>query len=80
MPEPQAIVATITGADLLERLDRLGRDIDGIGRKIDALPQKVDDHETRLRTVERRMWLASGGAAFGGVMFGWLLQILGHFA
>jgi len=76
-PQP-AIVATISGADLLDRLDRLSRDFSDMSRKLDDVPRQVHDHESRLRAVERRLWLASGAAGFGGVVTGWLLQIAGH--
>lgn len=32
------------------------------------------DHETRLRMIERRVWVASGMAAILGATGGWLFQ------
>ena len=34
------------------------------------------DHETRLRLIERRVWVASGMAAVLGAAGGWLIQAL----
>jgi hypothetical protein len=37
-----------------------------IKSKIDAFLSRTDDHETRLRSLERRVWIASGAAAVVG--------------
>lgn len=78
--QPTPVIATVTGADLLARLDKLSSDIDGIGRKIDDLPRQVHDHESRIRALERRLWMASGAAAVAGTLIGWLLKVAGTIA
>lgn len=35
----------------------------------------VDDHESRLRTVEQRVWIASGAAAMLGTIGGYLWSL-----
>lgn len=52
--------------DLLVRIDT----------KLDVALKQQADHETRIRRIERNMWLALGAAAVGG---GTLSQLLGHF-
>lgn len=42
-----------------EVVDRLAR----IETKLDAALKTKDDHETRLRSVERKQWLYAGGVA-----------------
>lgn len=34
------------------------------------------DHETRLRMIERRVWVASGVASVIGALGGWLIQAM----
>ncbi|QWY81843.1 membrane protein [Microbacterium phage Honk] len=37
--------------------------------KLDAVLTRGDDHETRIRSLERKVWLAAGAAAvMGGVV------------
>lgn len=51
-----------------------------IGTKLDLLIQRVDplltDHETRLRKLEQKVWVASGAALAGGGALGSLLAHL----
>lgn len=54
-----------------------------MGTKLDLLIQRIDpvitDHETRLRKLEQKVWIASGIAMAGGtVLGGGLAQILGQ--
>lgn len=55
-----------------EVLDRLTR----IETKLDVANGRVDDHETRLRKLERAVWLAAGFATAGGGVLGTLAQRL----
>lgn len=45
--------------DMQDVVDRLAR----IETKVDALSARRDDHETRVRWLERKYWLAAGGGA-----------------
>lgn len=79
MTTPQApALATITGADLLDRLDRLSRDFADMSRKLDDIPRQVHDHESRIRALERRLWMAAGAAAVAGTFIGWVMQQMGR--
>lgn len=53
-----------------EVLDRLVR----IETKLDLSISRVDDHETRLRRLERVMWIAAGAAATGGGIVGAIIR------
>lgn len=48
-----------------------------MGTKLDLLIQRIDpvitDHETRLRRLEAKVWIASGAALAGGGVLGALL-------
>jgi hypothetical protein len=37
-----------------------------VDRKLDPIPRAVADHETRIRALERHMWLWLGAASVGG--------------
>jgi hypothetical protein len=57
-----------------EVLDRLV----SIETKLDLSIGRVDDHETRLRRLERTVWIAAGVAAAGGGAVGAVArQIMG---
>lgn len=43
--------------------------------KVSHVPETLDDHETRLRTVEKYLWLWLGSAAVAG---GAVSQVGGH--
>lgn len=53
-------------ASILERLAR-------IETKLDVWHTTHADHETRIRSLERKIWLAMGAAAVGG---GTLAQVV----
>jgi hypothetical protein len=53
--------------EVLERLVR-------IEVKLDTQLTRADDHETRIRRMERALWLASGGAAAAGGVLGTIAQ------
>lgn len=52
--DPAAVVATISGKDLLDRLDALSTSFTELSRKLDDIPTHVADHEARIRVVEAR--------------------------
>lgn len=49
-----------------EVLDRLI----SIELKLDAVINRGDDHETRIRRLERAVWIAAGAAMAGGGVLG----------
>lgn len=42
-------------------------------KKLDPLPAQAQDHETRLRALERNLWLAVGAASIGGGALGQII-------
>lgn len=42
----------------------------------DRLEERVTDHEARIRTLEQKVWAASGAAALMGALMGTLANIL----
>lgn len=75
--EDQVTIATVSGKDLLDRLDSLSTNFRDFTQKLDDVPTKVADHEIRLRTIEGRhfvSWPALGvvmtsvSAGFGAVL------------
>lgn len=54
-------------AEVLERLTR-------IEVKLDTAIARGDDHETRIRRLERIVWIAAGAAATGGGLVGAIIQ------
>jgi hypothetical protein len=55
---------------IVERLARLET-------KLDLHLTKVGDHESRIRRLERALWLAAGAAMVGGGALGTVLGRLG---
>lgn len=53
-----------------EVLTRLAR----IETKLDVAIGRVDDHETRIRRLERAVWVAAGAAATGGGIVGAIIR------
>lgn len=47
-----------------------------IETKLDLANASATDHETRIRRLERSMWLAAGAAAAGGGLIGQLIAPL----
>jgi len=68
-PEGPAIVTVREVYDLVlqvkERLD---------AQNVAAMQKDIDDHETRLRSMERWIWRASGMAAIGGAGISYVLD------
>lgn len=48
-----------------------------IETKIDLFLLRSDDHETRLRALERKVWVAAGAATALGGAAGTVAQMLG---
>ena len=83
--QPTGLVFTISGADLLERFDKLTEKVGELAAKFDSVPHRLDDlsgdvrdHETRLRGLERRLWMMAGGATVVAALISWALQQMGH--
>lgn len=81
MPIPDGS-AVITPNQQYAELQALRRSVDALVSTVDPalsdLRADVLDHETRLRSVERKVWMAAGfAAAVGGVGGGLLSKLLG---
>lgn len=57
-PAPDQFVV-ITNREVYEAVVELGR-------KLDPLPATLTDHETRIRSLERKVWGAAGVAGVAG--------------
>jgi len=57
----------IASHEVLERLTR-------IEVKLDTAINRTDDHESRLRRLERAVWVATGAAAIAGGAIGEVLR------
>lgn len=44
----------------------------------DRLEGRVTDHEARLRTLEQKVWAASGAAALMGATMGTIINLIMH--
>ena len=62
-------------------LVRLGKAVDKLTENLDpallVIRGKLDDHESRIRSVERRIWLAMGATSTISVMGAYLVT---HFS
>lgn len=47
-------------------LDAIYATVLGIDKKVDPIPAAIRDHETRIRALERHVWLWLGAASVGG--------------
>ncbi len=45
-------------------------------REMRPLPARIEDHETRIRSLERKVWAAAGAAAAAGGVLGTIAQQL----
>ncbi len=59
-PQPTAVVATISGKDLLDKFDQLTASVYELGRKLDDVPAHVADLEDRMRQQEARRCVTWG--------------------
>lgn len=79
MTASEPILATITGKDLLDKLDGVTQAVTDLALKISPLPAAVADHEGRLRRLEYRQWFAAGVAAcVASGTTGAILSVMGH--
>lgn len=76
-PQPVPVVATISGKDLLDKFDSLTASVNQLATKLDDVPSKVADHESRIRALERKVFLATGGAGVLGAIVGYAVQLIG---
>lgn len=51
-------------------------DVKGLKETLAPVPARVEDHETRIRGLEKRVWVALGGAIAGGGAAGSIAQII----
>jgi hypothetical protein len=63
-PTGAAVIATVTGRDLLDELGALRESVTTLTATVNTIPVTVQDHETRLRGLERWRWMGTGIAAF----------------
>jgi hypothetical protein len=68
------------GMTVEARLVRVETKLDGVEAKLDKLITSLDirhtDHESRIRALEQRVWVACGGATVLGGLIGVLTQLL----
>lgn len=62
----------VSPADELALFERLVR----IETKLDTFNERSTDHESRIRRLERTMWIAVGAAGAGGGILGQLIAPL----
>lgn len=78
-PQPEGIAFTITGKEIWESLQNVEKGVGDLRTEMAAVPNTLQDHETRIRLLEKRVWLAAGFAAgAGGTVGGMLSQLLGR--
>lgn len=76
--QPTPVIATVTGADLIEKIDKLAAQVAELVGKFGDVPRQLHDHETRIRALERRLWMALGAASVVGAVAGWFLRQMGR--
>lgn len=59
--------------ELIKQVERLN---EKIPTHIDWVERNMKDHEVRIRNLERRIWMATGGAAAIGAAVSYLMQII----
>lgn len=78
-PEPAGVV--ISSKEIYEAVNRLSQNVAGLSGKVDVLIEQhsntaidVADHESRLRTAERRLWqLPSVASVLAVAALGWAI-------
>lgn len=77
MPPGSVIV---TPGDMYTEIRDMGKKLDRLTTVIDpaltTIREDVADHESRLRSVEKRIWLMAGGAVAGGAGIAQVLPLL----
>jgi hypothetical protein len=75
--DPVVDPRTMTDRELLIRMDgRLGTAIATLSQSNSGVVSTQLDHETRLRAVEKKLWLLAGAAAVVGSVGGNLFKVL----
>lgn len=74
MAQPGDVV--ITAKEVFDKLSTLERKVDKLSAKFDALEEKSDDHESRIRALEFRVWMAMGGGTVLGAVAGAIVSII----
>lgn len=59
--------------ELIKQVERLN---EKIPTHIDWVERNMKDHEVRIRNLERRIWMAMGGAGAIGAGVSYLMQII----
>ena len=57
-------------------LEDVYRELKEMRKEVSGVPRQVQDHEARIRSLERLVWIASGGAAIIGALGTKALQFL----
>lgn len=65
MPEPSSRADNAVPV-VKVTLDAIYATVLGIDKKVDPIPGTLLDHETRIRALERHVWLWLGAASVGG--------------
>ena len=74
----QGIAFTITGKEIWESLEEIKKSVGGIQTELKGVPDQLKDHEARLRSIEKRLWVAAGFATAAGGTIGALSRFLGQ--
>lgn len=59
--------------ELIKQVERLN---EKIPTHIDWVERNIKDHEMRIRALEKRIWMAAGGAGVVGAVIATLWQIV----
>lgn len=59
--------------ELIKQVERLN---EKIPTHIDWVERNIKDHEMRIRALEKRIWMAAGGAGVVGAIIATLWQIV----
>ncbi|MEV1199471.1 hypothetical protein [Microbispora rosea] len=65
---------TIGAREIYDELKTVGSKLDRLDGKVDGTVAEVADHETRIRKLERVVWIAAGAAAAGGGVVGAVIR------
>lgn len=72
MTTPTEPTVKVTMRDVYDLLLDLKATVD----KMDGQPAQLQDHETRIRSLERKVWIAAGTATAAGGLLGSIGQQL----
>lgn len=62
--------AEVTIREIYDKVQEISTKMDVLATRFHAGEQKTEDHESRIRALERRVWVATGSSAMlaGGVV------------